>query len=209
MTGLVIAAAVILFLIFLFTVPFHIRVQADGDVRVWLRVLFVRLSLFPARRRKRPKKERQKREAPAKKKKQKKRPEREKKNILHMIRLVMKIAAAVIKKLSRHLRIRVHHYEISVATGDAAKTAILYGAVTGLSSTLFEFLKNTANFGVKRSAPVNVYADFVGEKTKAYIKIDFSIHLWGALVTLLAAGIAFVRNKNSKTDEQKGSMENG
>lgn len=209
MTGLIIAAAVFAFLIFLFTVPFHITVSADEDVRVWLRILFVRFSLFPAKQKKRPKNEKRKKKDTAVGRKKEKKPVTRKKNILHTIRLVIKIAAAVIKKLSQHLRIRVHGYEISVATGDAAKTAVLYGAVVGLSSNLFELLKNTANFKVKRKAPVNVYADFVGEKTKARIKIDFSINLWGALVTLLAAGIAFVKNKNSTADEQKGSKDHG
>lgn len=209
MIGWLVAAAVLAFFVFLFTVPVHITISANENVRVWLRILLVRLPLFPAGQKKRPKKGKQKQKAPAERKPRKKKPAKEKRNILHTIRLVMKIAASVIKKLSRHLRIRVYRYEISVAAGDAAKTAILYGAVTGLSSNLFELLENTANFKVKRRAPVNVYADFVGEKTKADIKIDFSINLWGALATLLAAGIAFVKNKNSKPDEQKGSTEHG
>ena len=112
-----------------------------------------------------------------------------------MLRLILRIAAAIMKKLRRHLRIRLHAYEIAVATGDAAKTAVLYGAVAGLSSNLFELLQSGIRFKVKKSAPVDVSADFLGEKTKVRIKIDFSINLWGVLATLLAAGIAFVKNK--------------
>lgn len=200
MTGFLIAGAVLLFFVFLLTVPFHAVISADGDLRVWIRVLFVKISVFPAKRRKRPKKEKRKREKQAVKKKKKKEKKeaapKKKRNILHMLRLILRIAAAIMKKLRRHLRIRLHAYEIAVATGDAAKTAVLYGAVAGLSGNIFELLQSGINFKVKKSAPVDVSTDFLGEKTKVRIKIDFSINLWGVLATLLAAGIAFVKNKN-------------
>ncbi len=199
MTGFLIAGAVLLFFVFLPTVPFHAVISADGELRVWIRVLFVKISVFPAKKRKRPKKEKRKREKQAVKKKKKKEKKeaapKKKRNILHMLRLILRIAAAIMKKLRRHLRIRLHAYEIAVATGDAAKTAVLYGAVAGLSSNLFELLQSGIRFKVKKSAPVDVSADFLGEKTKVRIKIDFSINLWGVLATLLAAGIAFVKNK--------------
>ena len=200
MTGLLIAGAVLLFFVFLLTVPCHAVISADDELRVWIRVLFVKISVFPAKKRKHPKKEKRKREKQAAKKKKKKEKKeaapKKKRNILHMLRLILRIAAAIMKKLRRHLRIRLHAYEIAVATGDAAKTAVLYGAVAGLSSNLFELLQSGIHFKVKKSAPVDVSADFLGEKTKVRIKIDFSINLWGVLATLLAAGIAFVKNKS-------------
>lgn len=206
MTGFIIAGVLLLFFVFLLAVPCHVVISADSEVRVWLRVLFVKWTLFPSKKRKSPKKEKQKREKQAAKKKRKKvkkekkaEPPKKKRNILHMLRLILRLAAAVMKKLRRHLKIQLLAYEISVATGDAAKTAVLYGAVAGLSSSLFELLQSGIHFKVKKSAPVDVSADFLGEKTKARIKIDFSINLWGVLATLLAAGIAFVKNKNQST----------
>ena len=61
MTGLFIVLIVLLFFVFLFTVPVHVTVMADEDVRVWLRVLLIRISLFPASRKKRPKRKKQQR----------------------------------------------------------------------------------------------------------------------------------------------------
>ena len=207
MTGLWIAAGIVLFFALTLTVPVHFFVSADEDVRAWMRILFVKIRLFPVERKRGVEKKKKKKsdqrsekKASAKKKKSVPPKKKKKRDILHMIRLIMKIAQALIKKLARHLRIRVHAYEISVATGDAAKTAVLYGAVTGLSSTLFELLKNVANFKVKRSAAVGVYADFVGEKTKARVKMDFGINLWGVLTLLLAAGLAFVKNGMPRKD---------
>jgi hypothetical protein len=40
-----------------------------------------------------------------------------------------------------------------------------------------------------------VEADFLGEKSRANIKIDLSTNLGKLLVLLMTAGIAFVKNK--------------
>ena len=116
-------------------------------------------------------------------------------DIVGLVKLILKLVAAVLRKFPKHFRVRILRYEITVGTKDAAKTAILYGSVTGLSSTLFERLGRVTKFSIKRNAPVNVYADFLGEKTKADIAIDFSITIWGVLHMVMAAGLAFVKAK--------------
>ena len=202
MTGLLIAVGILAFFVFLFTVPIHLFIGLDGDVYVYLRVLFVRIPLYPASRRKRRAKKKKsgaKRVKSVKKQKKgasKSEKPKGKRDIRSMLRFVFRIVLAVLRKTSHHLRIRVCTYRIDVATGDAAKTAILYGAVAGLSSNLFEALKSVANFKVKRSADVDVTANFVGEKTIAKVKLDLFVNLWSVLVLLLAAGLAFVKNKN-------------
>ena len=47
MTGLWIAAGIVLFFVFLLTVPIHLLISADEHVRVWARVLFIKIGLFP------------------------------------------------------------------------------------------------------------------------------------------------------------------
>lgn len=116
-------------------------------------------------------------------------------DIIGLVKLILKLVAAVLRKFPKHFRVRILRYEITVGTKDAAKTAILYGSVTGLSSTLFERLGRVTKFSIKRNAPVNVYADFLGEKPKADIAIDFSITIWGVLHMVMAAGLAFVKAK--------------
>ncbi len=204
MTWLYILGGISLFFFLLFTLPLHVNITASDDVSVVARVLFFRYSLFPMT--KRPKKKKKKGKAKkgadgskkassVKEKKAKPKKKRSKQELFHLIRLLVRIVLAVLKKLPRSVRIRLQTFEITVATGDAAKTAVLYGAVAGAASNLFEILKNTMNFRVPRRASVGVQADFLGEKSKANIKIDFSTNLWKVLALALTAGIAFVKNK--------------
>ena len=96
------------------------------------------------KRKKKPKKAKKsgKKATPKPKKQAKTAPSKPKpkRDIIGLVKLILKLVSAVLKKFPRHFRVSVLRYEISVGTKDAAKTAILYGSVTGLSSTLFERL---------------------------------------------------------------------
>ncbi len=211
MTALWILLGILAFFVFLFNIPIHVILKADDDVAVTARVLFVKYSLFPMK--KRPKKKKKtvknkKKSTEPKKKPQKQEPKpKKKRDILGLVKLLSKLAFAVLRKFPRHFRVRVLRYEISIATGDAAKTAMLYGAVTSASAHLFELLRHATRFRIGRKAPVNVYADFLGEKPKFAAELDISVTLWGACHMLMAAGMAFVKAKfsakNKQTPEKK------
>ena len=205
MTTLLVIFAILFFFVLLFTLPVHLTVSLCEDVRVAARVLFVKIPIFPTkgRKEKKPKKkEKSKRKLAssdtkkAKTQKKKEARPKQKRDIKALVKLLLKIVTAVLKKIPKHVRVRVHAYEISVATGDAAKTALLYGTVRGLSENIFALLESTANFKIKKKASVGIYADFLGEKSKANDKLDFIINLWGIFAWLLAAGIAFIKSKN-------------
>lgn len=202
MTALIIILCIVAFFALLFSIPAHVVIEANSDVRVYARVLFIKYALFPMKKRKKKTKTAKKTAKKAVKspKKQAKKssgekPKKSMRDIVGLVKLILKLVAAVLRKFPKHFRARILRYEITVGTKDAAKTAILYGSVTGLSSTLFERLGRVTKFSIKRNAPVNVYADFLGEKTKADIAIDFSITIWGVLHMVMAAGLAFVKAK--------------
>lgn len=199
MTALWILLGIFLFFAFLFTVPLHVIITANDDVSVMARVLCFRYSLFPVvkRRKKRSKSNKKAASSTQKRGKKAKKPKkkRTKQELWHLIRLLFKIVTAVLKELPRSVRIRLETFEITVATGDAAKTAVLYGAVSGLAWNLFDILKNNIDFKVRKRASVGVEADFLGEKSRANIKIDLSTTLGKVFVLLMTAGMAFVKNK--------------
>lgn len=202
MTALIIILCIVAFFALLFSIPAHVVIEANSDVRVYARVLFIKYALFPMKKRKKKTKTAKKtaKKAVKSSKKQAKKasgekPKKSMRDIVGLVKLILKLVAAVLRKFPKHFRVRILRYEITVGTKDAAKTAILYGSVTGLSSTLFERLGRVTKFSIKRNAPVNVYADFLGEKTKADIAIDFSITIWGVLHMVMAAGLAFVKAK--------------
>lgn len=202
MTALIIILCIVAFFAVLFSIPIHVTVEANTDVRVFARVLAFRYSLFPMKKRKKKaksvgksKKKAKKAVKQSKKTAKKQTGEKPKRDIIGLVKLILKLVTAVLRKFPKHFRVTVLRYEITVGTSDAARTAVLYGAVTGLSSTLFERLRRVTRFRIKRNAPVRVYADFLGEKSKADVAIDFSLTIWGALHMVMAAGLAFVQAK--------------
>ncbi len=213
MTALIVILCIVLFFALLFSIPIHVLVKAENtDVQVIARIFTFKIPLFPSKKRKKsekkPKKSKKKKGTDTKKSSQNGKKTQKKRDIPSLIKLILKLVKAVLRKFPRHFRVKILRYEVTVATGDAAKTALLYGAVTGLSSQLFAALRAGTRFKIKRKAPVNVYADFLGEKSKLEAEIDLSVTVFGALSMLMTAGLAFVKAKmTGKTpdDREKSS----
>ena len=119
--------------------------------------------------------------------------------------MLLNVIVALFKRLGRNFKIRVHAYEICVASEEAAKTAVMYGAVKSLSETIFLRLQDSINFKIVKNAPVGIYVDFLETKFKANVKIDFSISIAGVFGIVFAAigeairsliKMLFNRNKN-------------
>ena len=105
-----------------------------------------------------------------------------------MIRLVK----LLLDKFGKHLRIKVKKLRLTVATGDAASTALVYGGVSQSVAYLLALLNRFSRLKVKKNA-LAVGADFLSEKTTAEIQISLSVSLAGLLATALSAGWAFIR----------------
>ncbi len=213
-----IALCIILGIIALFAlilcIPVHVLVKAQNtSVQVFARVFFFQRALYPT-----PKRTKRGRKAPKtarngvkKNKKQAKRgshPPR-KYAFRPLLRLITRLVKAVLRKFPRHFRVKILRYEVTVASDDAAKTALLYGTATALSAELFAVLRAGTRFRIGRGAPVNVRADFLGTKPSIEAELDLSVTVFGALSMLLAAGIAFVKEKMSapKREPQKKTPE--
>ena len=202
MTGLWIALGIFAFFFLIFIIPIHVMVGLTDNVSVMVRVLFLKIPILPKEKKKKSKdkdkkkkpKEKKKKEKPDKKDKKKKK-NKNKKNISDIVGLVQVLldtVVALFKRLGRNFKIRVHAYEICVASEEAAKTAVMYGAVKSLSETIFLRLEDSINFKIVKGAPMGVYADFLEEKFKANVKIDFSISIAGVFGVLFAAIFKFI-----------------
>lgn len=167
MTGLWIALGIFLFFFFVFIIPIHVTVGLTDGVSVMIRILFLKIPILPKdknKKKKKSKKEKKPKEKKPKPKKQKeKKPKDEGKkkkkrkitanDIVGLVRVLLNVVVALFKRLGRNFKIRVYAYEICVASEDAAKTAVMYGAVKSLSETIFLRLQDSINFKiVKKSA---------------------------------------------------------
>ena len=117
-----------------------------------------------------------------------------KRTLREKIRLVRALAAVLIRSTHKHLRLHAARLHVRVATGDAATTAVTYGAVSASLAYLLAGLDKVTR--LKAQPPdVAVTADFLGERSLADIKIVFSLRVWGAIVTGISLCISYLRNK--------------
>ncbi len=89
------------------------------------------------------------------------------------------------EKTNGHIGVRIKRLHISIGTDDAAKTAILYGAVSQSVATLLE-LVNSGYTPVKyKDGAVAVIPDYLSGKSEAHIDLSVSVAPMRALMILL------------------------
>ncbi len=226
MTALIIIGSVLLFLAFLLFIGIKITIAYDGNVSLWVKVLFVKIKLIPKKEsrgprsmskskaerikqrlaKKRAKKLEKKKDKSAKKAQGKK----EKKSlseILDIIDLSKKLLGEVVKRLFKHLRIYAIRIKLKIAMEDAAKTAIAYGAVTQAINLLFPILESVKNFKSPKKNEIDVQADFLSEESEIDICFAFKLRVWQLLHIALSALITFIKHKISKEEENDKSAE--
>ena len=207
MTGLWIALGIFAFFFLIFIIPIHVMVGLTDNVSVMVRVLFLKIPILPKEKKKKSKDKDKKKKPKEKKKKKKEKPDKKEKkkkkdkknknkknisDIVGLVQVLLDTVVALFKRLGRNFKIRVYASEICVASEEAAKTAVMYGAVKTLSETIFLRLEDSINFKIVKGAPMGVYADFLEEKFKANVKIDFSISIAGVFGVLFAAIFKFI-----------------
>jgi hypothetical protein len=101
-----------------------------------------------------------------------------KRSISDWVNIAVGILAIFFKKFTKHLRIKVARLKVNVATGDAASTAILYGAVIQSVAYLIEILSKITNVDGLEKADIDVKADYISEKTTLDLCFVFSMRVW-------------------------------
>ena len=125
-------------------------------------------------------------------------------SISDILSLIKAVLGTLVTRFRKHFRIKITRIRINVATGDAAKTAVTYGAVSGGVAAILEILDRSMNvsYAKPEDYDVDITADFLGEKITADLKIAFSIKVWHVFDILFRAAFSavsvFVKNKNNK-----------
>ena len=156
----------------------------------------------------------QKKKALAKAEKEKAKAEKKKKSLSESIsdvKLITDIVLAVLKKFFGHLQIKMSRIKIVVASGDAATTAIAYGAVTQSLNILLPALESVKNFKRLKKTEIDVRADFLADSPTFDVKISFSLRVWHIFDVAIAALVRFIKNKlssESASPEEAPSEQN-
>lgn len=188
---------IVVLLVFVLLLPAHLVFSAgDDDINVYLKILFLKKSLYPSGGIKKKK---------AKKKSGSKKPsvssgheEKKKKkssDIISNVRLIASVLGVLIEKSSRLLRVSLYRLDISVGSDEAAKTAMLYGAACSACDMLLDTLSRVWNFKSKSGA-VSVNADFLSEKTTGSVKIGIWTNIAGAIGIIVPSLLKYLKEKD-------------
>lgn len=215
MTALKIFGIIILVFVFLGSLKATVTVEYSGEVALYVRVLFIKIKILPSKEKKRARsmskkkaqklknklaaKEAKKRAKKAEKKKQKEQKKadiasgavkKEKKTpqeIIDIVSLVCNLIKQVIGKFFGHLRIKLARIRLKIGTGDAATTAITYGAVTQAITVLFPLLESVKTLSLPSASDIDISADFTSEETEIDIKVSFALRVWHIFHVAFAA----------------------
>ena len=198
-----------------------VTIVYDGEVKLFLRVLFIKIRLVPPKKKKYPhsmsakkarkikeklhKKQEKKLAKKAAKKKQKeeqkkladnkesKKPKKTPRDILDIISLVANLIAKVISRFFGHLKIKLMRIRIKVATGDAASTAIAYGAITQAINVFFPLIENIKTVRLPVAKEIDINPDFCSDECEIEVKISFSLRVWHLFHVLFVALGEFIK----------------
>ncbi len=186
--ALYILLAIAVVIALLLCVRGSLHIIYEDDLSVYIKILFIKYSIYPEQEKKFNEKKYNKKEE---KKKQsskiviKEKSEKEKNpSLLDKITFIKEILAVFLKAFSRYLKVNIKKLHIVIATPDAAQTAITYGAVSGVIAGIVELIDSYTNLKSLKKNAIIVEPDFTSEKSDVNVNITLSISVFGALVTL-------------------------
>ena len=143
-----------------------------------------------------PKQTKKKTASPAEKKKDQKSAEKKTEDKPKLVSDLWQMRSLILKTIGRFIhRINTKTFDIRViiGSGDAATSAILYGAATQFAVYILEILRTQTRFRCKETVDIGV--DFTSEETVAEIALRFSIRVGSVIATAIGFAIGFIKKK--------------
>ena len=200
----IIIICIVAIIAFLLSIKVTLRVRYDEKLSVRLKILFVKIQLYPSKKKKKryphsmSKKKAQKIKASLKKKpkkeKKKKKKEKEEKyekdDLISILSIVISFVKNFIKLFAKTIRLKASRLKITVASEEAAQTALTYTAVTQSINVLFPLLDSLKTVKkLPRGKELSVSADFLSEESTLDLDIELYVRVGGALKALCGAAI--------------------
>lgn len=206
---LIVVGVALLLLLLLLTLRVKLYITYREEIRVSAGALGIKIRLYPRKKKikwrkysperaaKIAAKEERKRAKDAAKKAKKQaqkkaKTEPQEVDVAERMRMVRALVAALFRRAKKHLHLHTARLRIRVASSDAAKTAILYGAVCQSLSYLLAILDRMTKLK-STSSEVEVFPDYLSEKSTADVKLVFSISVYGILALSCAVVIAAMK----------------
>lgn len=198
-----ILAAVLFLLVLLCLARVRVVFSLREDMTVKLRFLFLSFRLYPRKKKvkissyKWKSFERRKRRAIERRRKKARRAPHQptaptgksKQSLRAQLSFFYDLLCEMYRPFLQHFHIEVARLRIRVGTGDAAKTALLTGAVSQTVAYIAAFLEEQTNLRRTACADISVTPDFLAEKSEADCRVVFSLRVF----SLFALGVRFAR----------------
>lgn len=204
MVFLYILLGILLFFSLIMFIPVKLGIQYKEKAELYLKILFVKIKLSPRKKKVNLKKYSHHAMEKARKKKIKQQIKKEKKlakknaarskantkekkvsklrdifthptDIPAFLTDVYDIISTVTGKFSKRLKIKIVNFNVNLGSDNAAKTAILYGAVCAGINTLITVLVHHTRYNENDNDNISVIPDFTSEKTVCDIHLQISL----------------------------------
>lgn len=97
--------------------------------------------------------------------------------------------------LYRHLETDIDTLRLTVASPDAAKTALEYSAIVQSVTALLELLDHGRRLTIARADSLSVQPDFLADKLNADLDVSFAARIHHLLAAVLRAGWRYLKMK--------------
>ncbi len=190
-----------------------VLLRYSDDLTLFLTVAGIKLRLIPGKEKKiRPSRysvrriraERKKaaRRA-AKSSKKKTEPGKKKKtDVPALLRTVGAALSAAVPRFGRYMKVTVARLHVAVATGDAASTAILYGAVVQSAAYIAALLDSLSVLNKPQKADVDIRADYLSESTTADVEIGLHLRIWQIFNILFKTAFAALKARTGSSGKK-------
>ena len=209
MTALIVILSIALLIALLLSTKVLLQIRYDDSLTVYLRVLFVKIRLYPSEKEKKKYphsmskrkaqkikdslKKKQKGEPKKRKKRKSKEKEKEPKeapDLISILSIITSFVKSFLRLFAGSVRIRSSRLHIVVAAEDAADTAIAYGTLTQAVNLLFPMLDGIKTFKhLPRGKELSVRADFLSDTPKIDADVELYIRVGSALKAVCLAAI--------------------
>ena len=227
----IVVLSLMLLVAFLLSLRGTLNIKYNGELFISLRVLFVKIRLYPKKDKKRRRQSMSAREAKRIRKaarkralkekerelerkrekaiaKAKKKEEQKKKTVsekisdgVETVKLIADLATGAVKRFTKRIKVKITRLKITVASSEASKTAIAYGAIVETVNTLLPVMTESKNFKMPPREDLDVVADFTSQTPEFDIDISLSLRAWHVLDIALGAllkGLPLLKKRNQK-----------
>lgn len=209
MTPLFIILGIILFFVIILLLPVKFDISYEDFTSFFVRILFFKIRILPKKEekirlrrfsqknyRKMCRELDEKAEKKNKKKESKKSEKKEKKDDIHTVLEELKsVLLKSVSSLTKHTSASKLLIDVTVGSDNAAKSAIIYGAVAQFTAYCLELLRSKTDLKIKNES-VSVRTDFASDVTLIHIHFIIKVRLMFLIHAVAKPMISYFINVN-------------